>query len=97
MYRFPDDFSSRNLIKFHPGAVGPGEVAYAVTQHVGPPDIQTHHLLAPTAGGTRLELTLRWPAGAFKDNWRVRRRMAKDLQETANGYQTMIEQSAQRA
>jgi hypothetical protein len=77
------------------------EFAYqqsALTQRVGPPRTQVLHLFAPEAGGTRLTLTLRWPAGTLReDSQDVRRSLTELMQTNANGYQVIIEASARAA
>jgi hypothetical protein len=74
------------------------EFAYqqsALTQRVGPPRTQVLHLFAPVAGGTRLTLTLCWPAGTLReDSQDVRRSLTELMQNNANGYQAIIEASA---
>jgi hypothetical protein len=61
----------------------------AVTQRVGPPHEEVQHLLTPVPGGTRLELTCRWPARAFKSD--IRAGMEKNLQKAADGFKAIIE------
>jgi hypothetical protein len=77
------------------------EFAYrqsALTQRVGPPRTQVLHLFAPAAGGTRLTLTLRWPAGTLReDSQDVRRSLTELMQKNANGYRAIIEASAAAA
>jgi hypothetical protein len=67
----------------------------AVTRHIGPPHDETHHLFTPVPGGTRLELACRWSAhGSTTGGKNTAASMAKNLQEMADGYKTLIEKSA---
>jgi hypothetical protein len=69
----------------------------ALIKRVGPPYAQTHRLLAPTPGGTRLEMAWRWPEAELKDRRQdVRSVISEHLQEIADGYKTMIEEAAER-
>jgi hypothetical protein len=77
------------------------EFAYqrsVLTQRVGPPPTQVLHQVAPADGGTRLTLTLRWPEGLLpEDDPGIRPRLAEHLQQNADGYRAIIEQSARPA
>jgi hypothetical protein len=66
----------------------------AVTRHIGPP-LEEVHVITPVPGGTRLELTARWSAGAVRGRAYAREvpeRMRAELRRVTEGYQALIEQ-----
>lgn len=63
----------------------------AVTQDLGPPHAEVVHTVTPAEGGTRLELTCRWPARAYRSGTKARADMAEHLRTMADGYQAIIE------
>jgi hypothetical protein len=66
-----------------------------VTQRIGSPDTEIVHLLTPQPGGTRLELTARWPAPAASkaDATRAADTIAQHLQATAEAYKDAAEKA----
>jgi uncharacterized protein YndB with AHSA1/START domain len=67
-----------------------------VTQRIGSPDTEIAHLVTPVAGGTRLELTARWPAPAVRKAVAMRAAdtIAEHLRATAEAYKESIEKAA---
>jgi Polyketide cyclase / dehydrase and lipid transport len=67
----------------------------AVTQCLRPPHDEVLHLVTPVPGGTRLELTNRWPAHAHRNGEKsTAASAATRLQAMAEGYKAVIEESA---
>jgi hypothetical protein len=67
----------------------------ALAQRLEPPHFEMQYRIQPAAGGTRLELTLRWPDGPVTDEGeQLRRRLTQSVQQSANAYQSVIEQGA---
>jgi uncharacterized protein YndB with AHSA1/START domain len=69
-----------------------------VMQRIGSPDTEIAHLVTPAPGGTRLELTARWPAPAVRKAVATRAAdtIAEHLQATAEAYKESIENAASR-
>jgi len=67
----------------------------AVTQDIARPHQRVHHSLTPVADGSRLELECRWPAPASKtaENSETAD-VARQLQQTVEGYKALIEKRA---
>jgi hypothetical protein len=68
----------------------------AVTRSIGkkPLELEYVHVITPVPGGTRLELTARWPARSVRGRVNAREvleTMRADLRENAEGYQALIE------
>jgi hypothetical protein len=68
----------------------------AVTQTIGSPDTEIVHLLTPVPGGTRLELTARWPPPPVSKGEAAQAAdtIAAHLQATAEAYKDTIEKAA---
>jgi hypothetical protein len=67
-----------------------------VTQRIGSPDTEIAHLITPVPGGTRLELTARWPAPAVRKAVATRAAgtIAEHLRATAEAYKESVENAA---
>lgn len=67
-----------------------------VTQRIGSPDTEIAHLITPVPGGTRLELTARWPAPDVRKGLAARAEdtIAEHLRATAEAYKESIEKAA---
>ena len=59
-------------------------------RRVGPPGEEGSYRLAPASGGTRLELTLRWPAKAWQEG--LPQKLTDVLQARARRWRELIEQ-----
>jgi uncharacterized protein YndB with AHSA1/START domain len=69
----------------------------ALAARLTPPHDEVLHLLTTAAGGTRLELTYRWPASIGKKNPQAwKRRMADRVQAQVASYKKLIEDPDQR-
>jgi hypothetical protein len=66
-----------------------------VTQTIGSPDTEIVHLLTPAVGGTRLELTARWPPPPVSkaEAAQAADTIAAHLQATAEAYKDTIEKA----
>lgn len=65
----------------------------ALTENVSQRHVQTHHLVTPEAGRTRLELTHRWAKAAMTVyGEQLRNVMSESVQTMVNGYKSAIEE-----
>jgi hypothetical protein len=66
-----------------------------VTQTIGSPDTEIVHLLTPAVGGTRLDLTARWPPPPVSkaEAAQAADTIAAHLQATAEAYKDTIEKA----
>jgi hypothetical protein len=65
-----------------------------VNRHIGRPHYEAVNIITPVPGGTRLELTARWPARAARSQASAREaqeRIRAGLQRSAEAHQALIE------
>jgi hypothetical protein len=67
----------------------------ALRQRLDPPYFEMQYRVQPAAGGTRMELTMRWPDAPVTDEGeQLRSRLTQAMQQSASAYKTAIEQAA---